>query len=895
MSMRLFCPLSILYCARIKLINCIYTCTLVQEKQGALDAKTISDFEMETKEQKASISTLRAERTKNSDLIVQQESIINDLQLELRKLQDDSTNEIFDLKTQISALADDVDDKDKQIEHMYDEVRNTNRRAEAVFDELEEHRAAKKVRDDTAKALAEALARKPKYSLKVVAIVVRMTIRMSKAIKPLYKPMFGKYSCPLSVVDPGMSRQDSIPLNDVNSMDMFYPLGHLGRREQMRRVRSLLHGVRDDLAACEDREKGLAVDLLKANKDIERKKYQINKLKDTVAKGQQREGNLADEVDALKKDKKQLESTVLGWQANDEQRLMKITEIMQLLRRTQSQAHLQRDLILQYTRSVTLLQGILYNTNPYLEIDPDKYQEMKLVPIRDISGMDTDDDESRLSTTSMSEVSPKTPKNLEKNEKEESENMNKGREEQEEQEEQEHVSGISEGRRLELSNKLYGGFSSLVAYLKESKANLPLKQFGLNVPGKEVIPVDAPSDNFLQKLKQSSKQVVELFREDRSRIDAQMTAAHEMARTVGDSMKEMRGKLIHNYYTINKNEEKIEKLTEDITIMFMKEQMRVKEEQKRAKKAAKKNLQRAKTMKQLNNRKTTFMSNKKGNMVLPPKTAPSDPSITEGSEGEEEKDHDLTNTSSSRGKSNRREVGKMQTAPELPGGGGGGYGGAVKIEVVDMSFMDEEEAKEAKRKAESEKRQKKEKEESEKLKKLKAATAVGAGPLKASDLKNLDVSDNDSDFDTSDEDDGSEDPNDAIITDMMQQIEQLTNETIQMTSDLETAHSKIDTLERDLAGAYVDRDYSKKELDRALVDYEAAIGRIRVLRTAVEDNYRERQKDISEMKASKLQEEEAEAKRKRRARRHRGTNIACSVCAIRHEGQHWEGKCLFFL
>ena len=123
---------------------------------------------------------------------------------------------------------------------------------------------------------------------------------------------------------------------------------------------------------------------------------------------------------------------------------------------------------------------------------------------------------------------------------------------------------------------------------------------------------------------------------------------------------------------------------------------------------------------------------------------------------------------------------------------------------------------------------------------------------------------------------------------MMKQIETLTEEVLVLHEELDAAHENIDILEVNLSAAYVDKNSSKKEMDRALVDYEAAIGRIRVLRQAVEDNYRERQKDIKEMKKEKEDEEKAYEKQRRRNRRHRGTNIACSVCAIRHEGGEWE-------
>ena len=82
---------------------------------------------------------------------------------------------------------------------------------------------------------------------------------------------------------------------------------------------------------------------------------------------------LKDEAVKLKGQIKDLNNKCVNWAVLDEERQVKIAQIMELLRRTQASAHLQRDLILQYTRSITLLQGVLFSTQPTLEMDPSKY------------------------------------------------------------------------------------------------------------------------------------------------------------------------------------------------------------------------------------------------------------------------------------------------------------------------------------------------------------------------------------------------------------------------------------------------------------------------------------------------------------------------------------------
>ena len=175
----------------------------VSERQGGIDASTIYDLQQETAGQKEVIKSLREEREKNKTLIEEQAKQISELSIELKETQDTTANEIHDLKGEVAVLKEDVDAKDKQVEHMYDEMRDVRSKAEKVHSELEEHRVAKKEREAVAKLVADAVARKPKYSLKVVAIAVRTAIRMSGAIKKLYDPEWGQISCPLSVSDPG--------------------------------------------------------------------------------------------------------------------------------------------------------------------------------------------------------------------------------------------------------------------------------------------------------------------------------------------------------------------------------------------------------------------------------------------------------------------------------------------------------------------------------------------------------------------------------------------------------------------------------------------------------------------------------------------------------------------
>jgi hypothetical protein len=70
-------------------------------------------------------------------------------------------------------------------------------------------------------------------------------------------------------------------------------------------------------------------------------------------------------------------------------------------------------------------------------------------------------------------------------------------------------------------------------------------------------------------------------------------------------------------------------------------------------------------------------------------------------------------------------------------------------------------------------------------------------------------------------------------------------------------------------------------LRNAQVDYETAVARIRVLRDAVEAGYREQQLEVDRVIKAREAALAEEEQIKREKRRHRGTNITCSVCAIR--------------
>ena len=670
-------------------------------------------------------------------------------------------------------------------------MRDVRTKAEKVMSELEELREQKKAREATTKAIADAVARKPKYSLKVVAIAVRTAIRMSRAIGKMYDPKLGPFSCPLSVVDPGLNALSSSPKTYVYDAETFYPLGALGRREQIRRVQELLNGKTAELVLSEDSNSNLRKEVQMANQDIEKKKYQIKTLRENVSKGQERERVLGEHATKLKDDIKNLESTCARWAVTDEQRLLKISQIMKLLRRTQSTAHLQRDLILQYTKSVTLLQGVLFNTQPALELDPAKYvikkeviEEVHSNALSRAASVNVDaDGKAENENESESKKSEDVIVNVDitvvtasgGNTHTEEGNTNAGSEAEPEAEPE--LPRMSESRKLEVSTKLYGGFTALVQYLKSTKKALPLRPFSLPaVPiGKEVYPVDKPSDSFIEKEKESSNLLLQCFLQDREKIEGQLSDAHTIARSVGDSMSNMRSQIIDNYFTMNHQGEEIQRLTSEVDFWTTKEKKRLREEEKKSRKTAKKNMKRQQTMINLNSKKQSMVKSKqdkdkgqgqgksiseknKNSGSFSSVDMYSPPSATSVAGGGEDSTinglglgliNNESPSSSPKSKTSHSPLIKaktvpaivrIQSAPEISAGGGGQ--GPPKREIVDLSFMDEDEgkAKDADRKRTHNT------DIIDKKKNTGTSTTACSGVIKASELLSGDFSDEESDF-----------------------------------------------------------------------------------------------------------------------------------------------------
>ena len=140
------------------------------------------------------------------------------------------------------------------------------------------------------------------------------------------------------------------------------------------------------------------------------------------------------------------------------------------------------------------------------------------------------------------------------------------------------------------------------------------------------------------------------------------------------------------------------------------------------------------------------------------------------------------------------------------------------------------------------------------------------------------------------EEEDEEDENDKELMELMAHLEELTVEVETLREEGARDKASIKRLSED-NDEKDSRLVSLQEKYRlAQVDYEAAISRIKILRQAVEDNYRERQAEIKRLKQEIGARDERREQRRLAKQRHASTNIVCSVCAIRAFNNTGEGR-----
>ena len=149
------------------------------EKEVHDRGEKIDHLEAQSAGQKTVIENLREQLAKKTAEHKAVSETLEDTEAKLNILQENSSAEILELSKTVEGQRKEIDDKSKEVDKVYDDIREVRSEADDLRDELNPLKEADQKRKLAAKLEAERLARKPKTSLKAVAIVVLMCIRSS--------------------------------------------------------------------------------------------------------------------------------------------------------------------------------------------------------------------------------------------------------------------------------------------------------------------------------------------------------------------------------------------------------------------------------------------------------------------------------------------------------------------------------------------------------------------------------------------------------------------------------------------------------------------------------------------------------------------------------------------
>jgi len=715
---------------------------------------------------------------------------INDVvSADLAALKTQSTATIAGMQDEIAFLKEEADVNERQIANFYEECRELRNDKDAVLDELGELREYKQDLEKKERARLATIARKPKHSLKVIAMVVRCSIKIMRAVKLAQDGDFGA-------------------------------MGAFGRRMQLSLEDEKLCAVtveRDDAVTERDElritKKELTMSLEKQRAITTQQRTQLSNERERVA-------SLTDVISLNKKSIAALEKNGVEKDIRDQQRLVKISEIMKLLRRTQVLVHLQRTTILQYKKAMTRVNAVLFHTRPDTLLDEGSTLSFIARSISmDALGRSVKGADGTMRITKVSLV-----------------------------------------RMEELRSVFYKGALSLVKCIRDEKLAHPCKVFRIPSPGAEVQPTEAPSGSFLQKLKESSAEHIERFRGEVEQTTNHCNLVLRNARAVEECASKLRSTIMEKIIVIEAHAKTISELRSTVASWEDKERVRLKNLEKKERKAEQSRLERATKLEALAKSKLVSkrpIAGKKMPVAANPEVSSANPAAPS---------HENSTPKA------------IQAAPERSGGG---IGRAAKREEFDMSELEDK-----KRPAAQPKTAAAEEEQCAQAHVAPSKKSAPSSGLLALAARADALSDDDSDVSK----EPSVDPNDEIMDEMVAQIHMLMGETEDLQERLGAARRTIVTLENKCTVQDAENVQLQNQLAAATLEYEAAIGRIRVLRLAVEHNYIERRRELEELKKEHADKEASADKEKKARRRNRGTYIACSVCAIRsHEGHEGGG------
>ena len=661
------------------------------------------------------------------------------------------------------------------------------------------------------------LASRPKHSLRVIAIVVRTAVRLSRAIA---------------------------------AGPPYYAAGALGRREIIKRLHESYVPALTELQACQQKIPMLEEELADARKEIGSLTYKGNEARAALATT--RDANKALQVDKeelrkeLREQKAALSAQIGDLKAYQETLLAKIPQLKRISHRHRVSAHLQRVLCRTLSRSLTQLHAVLRTANPeMLPVLPASLQEEDRIA----AGIEADP----LLAAAKAEAVFVQPTPDEEDPARAEEML------------REAAAAAARKRKSELRSKFRSAFIALVKWLQKAKNDRILEGPDFRLPhasaesGQETVPL-SPRD-FAKLFKETSRKLVAAFVEERKKVARQTELALAEAQNVATFASMARQVIARTTHVI---EGELQECRSIIRDWERREEKRLKKEAKERKKAeAKAEKQAAKlaAMQEKKNAKLAGARTSSTARPVAPRKGGGEAGASVGMDGGDVKE-DVDGGGSSSVDSSRAgaakpvtdkkqtHTGYMSMAMEGTGGGGGVPAGKAKVEF-DMGFLEKPERAPSLKKRAGDSDSDDDDDDDELLE---------SGDAETDDIPNVEL---------------------EMIDRLEEELQELQLEKNGLLTELDEARVREEDLHGDVRRLEDSVRALTADVKLSRLDCDAAKDRIRLLRDAIEDNYRQRNVEMEGIRREVVEKERQEVKARRAARRHRGTQIACSVCAIR--------------
>lgn len=618
----------------------------------------------------------------------------------------------------------------------------------------------------------------------------------------------------------------------------FYGAGALGRRKAEICLHLSYVPALEELKACRERGVGLEGDLVEARKEISALTYKGNEARATLAITREANKTLQGTLDDQRKQIKE-QAAASGAQIADLKLqiltlLDKIPQLKRVSHRHRVASHLQRILTRHLCRSLTQLQAVIRTSFPEaLVVLPPSILEKDRIA----AGIELDPlVAAARAEASALEVPPEEAIPPD-------ENPARAKEIQAEA-----AAVAKKMRQQELRSKFRSAFITLVKWLQKAKKERPLEGADFRLPhayaesGEATVPLH--DTDFEALFRRTSKDMRANFLEERRRVHRQTEQALVDAQHASTFASTARHVLARTNAWAEALQAELLECRRCIQDWEVREDKRLKKEAKEKKRAE------AKALKQ--QEKLAAMQAKRDSSK---KTNPSSKaSAKTGAAAAEDDDGSVVSHGSNAPAAQAKNPGYMSLDARHQSAGGVVPGGKAKVEV-DLSFLDKPERAPS-------------------VKRPVAAKSV------MDDGEN-DESDEEEEEEEAEESFGVPNAELEMIDQLEEELQALQLEKNGLLAQLDQARSREEGLHAHVAQLESSIQVLAADLRLSRLDFDAAKDRIRLLRDAIEDNYRQRTIEMEGIRKEVAEKERREVKSKRAARRHRGTQIACSVCAIR--------------